>query len=135
MYKRIEWENRFSVKVSKMDEQHKIIIKYINSLSEAMDTNDYTKINLAFDIMANYVVTHFKEEEELFDSYGFPGAVTHKLIHKKLLENVGEFAKQISEKRLEKDKFYEFLKMWLTSHIVGIDQKYADYLSTHIKTA
>lgn len=134
MFNKFNWEDRFTVKVAKMDNQHKVLINYINKLAETMDTDDYSQIQPAFTNMANYVVEHFKEEEAFFDSHGFPGAASHKLIHKKLLETVAGYDKQIREHNLSKSEFYDFLKVWLTSHIVGIDQKYGDYV-TGVKKA
>ena len=130
MFAKFKWEDRYSIKIKKMDDQHKVLIDYINKLAESMDTDDYSKITPAFKELAGYVVKHFQEEEAFFDSENFPGATTHKIIHQKLLESVGAYQVQIENKKLEKEKFYEFLKIWLTSHIIGIDTKYGEYILT-----
>lgn len=133
MFNKFIWSDRFSVKVQKMDDQHKVLIGYINVLAETLENDDYLKIQNAFNNMAAYTVQHFKEEEEFFVSKNFPGADSHKLIHKKLLDSMATYDTQIKSKTLDKVGFYNFLTFWLQSHIVGIDQKYGDFVTSGSK--
>lgn len=59
------------------------------------------------------------------ESINFDGVVRHKLIHKQLLSDLGEYYstfKKTGELSLET---FQFLAFWLKSHICGIDKKYA----------
>lgn len=122
---KFEWEDKLSVGVKEMDDQHKIIIQKINALVDAMDSKDFLKIRTAFDSLATFTVKHFKEEEEMMEKSKFEGIATHKIIHQQLLSQVGEFDKQVSDKTLVPAKLEGFLRVWLTSHIMGIDKKYS----------
>jgi hemerythrin-like metal-binding protein len=135
MFNKFLWQDRLSLKITKMDDQHKVLIKHINQLAEELNGDDYTKIQAAFTTMANYVVLHFREEEAFFDSHNFPGSDTHKAIHKKLIETVTSYENDIKNKSLDKAKFYEFLTFWLSSHIAGIDKKYSDFVLDGKKSA
>lgn len=55
----------------------------------------------------------------------FAGLATHKIIHLQLLEQVQKHATEFQRTGLLGDAFFQFLAVWLTSHIRGIDSKYA----------
>ena len=77
-----------------------------------------------FNDLAEYVVKHFTEEEALMEANNYDRLDSHKLIHKNLLERMGGFKSQIEDGSLVKDDLVAFLRVWLTSHIKGIDARY-----------
>lgn len=116
------WNNTLSVGVDEMDKQHQVLIGYINNLVNEIEVKG--DILKSFDILSAYVVKHFQDEEKLMEANNYSGIASHKIIHQRLLSSVGEYRDQISDKTLQSDKLISFLKMWLTSHIKGIDTKY-----------
>jgi hemerythrin len=58
------------------------------------------------------------------DKIKFAGADTHKIIHKQLLEQVTAYITEFKKTGKLTDAFFNFLSVWLTSHIKGIDMKY-----------
>ncbi len=129
------WEDRYSVGVKTMDDEHKELIVFINKMFESMEGDDYFKMQKAFEALAKYVIKHFSDEEALMDKYGFEGRETHKLTHKKLLVSMGEYEAQIKAGKLDKDRLHGFLKVWLSSHIMGIDQKYGVVIAPKTRVA
>ena len=129
--KPFEWTNELELGVQEMDDQHKVIINKINTLIESMNKDQSFSVKSSFDDLCKYTIHHFEEEEVYMDSISFPGATTHKLIHKNLLEKMGEISKEIDAGNLDKEGLISFLKMWLRSHIMGIDNKYGEYSKTH----
>ncbi|EQC47521.1 bacteriohemerythrin [Bacteriovorax sp. Seq25_V] len=123
------WDNSLSVGVIEMDNQHKVLIDFINKLVDQIGSGDNAVILQKFDELSGYVVKHFEEEEALMDKFEFSGVTTHKLIHKQLLERVGEFRDKIVANSLDGDELVRFLKVWLTSHIKGIDIKYGNEIN------
>lgn len=77
--------------------------------------------------MANYTVEHFSHEEVYMRSINYPQLASHQKIHQQLLEQVGNYEKQISNGQLDDKKLISFLRNWLVSHIMGIDTKYAKF--------
>ena len=61
--KKFDWTDDLSVGVEAMDNQHKIIIKKINSLIEGLNSSDLPTIEKNFSDLASYVVSHFEDEE------------------------------------------------------------------------
>lgn len=127
------WQDDLTVGVQEMDNQHKELIGYINELVDELESDG--DILTKFDKMAEFVVKHFNEEEALMEANQFEGLGPHKLIHKQLLTRVGDFRELIVNKELESEKLIAFLKMWLTSHIKGIDTKYGQSFGSLPKAA
>ncbi|MCF8059334.1 MAG: bacteriohemerythrin [Bacteriovoracaceae bacterium] len=121
-----KWSDELSIGVTAMDNQHKVLIDKINTLIDDL-SEDSPNSHKDFQALAGYVVEHFNDEEKYMESIGFPGLPIHKNIHKQLLEKVGEFDEDIRIGTVDKMKLISFLKMWLKSHIMGIDMKYGDF--------
>lgn len=121
-----EWSDDLSVGVHEMDDQHKELIIKINKLVVDL-SEDSPKAYQDFKDLAGFVVQHFKDEEEFMAKIEYPGLDTHKVIHTQLLEKVGEFEGDIKTGSVDKFKLITFLKMWLRSHIMGIDMKYGEH--------
>jgi hemerythrin len=123
---KFEWSDELSVGVDMMDKQHQNLIDKINILIEDIN-NDSPDILKDFSALGGFVVEHFNDEEKYMESIEFPNLEIHKNIHKQLLEKVGEFGQMIESGNLDKGQLVNFLKMWLKSHIMGIDMKYGEH--------
>ena len=121
-----EWNDELELGVSEMDDQHKVLIDKINCLITKLDEENSAPIE-EFKNLASYVVLHFDDEEKYMSEINYPGLEVHKTIHKQLLGKVSEFQVKLENGDLEKDKLINFLKMWLRSHIMGIDMKYGTF--------
>jgi hemerythrin len=126
---KFKWEDKLSVGVSEMDDQHKMLVEKINSLIDTLENGDSSKVLSSFGELAGFVIQHFEDEEKLMESHGFPGLEGHKLIHKNLLDQVGGFKAEIESGDLDSKKLVNFLKFWLSSHIMGIDSKYGEHIN------
>ena len=66
----IQWDKKYEVNVKKIDRQHQKIVDVLNKLYDLQDTpinqsdTSRRKIEKIFDELRNYIVTHFKTEEE-----------------------------------------------------------------------
>ena len=122
------WDpNSLSVKVKSMDDEHQILISKMNAIHDAdkggADTERLKK--LVMDLV-DYTKKHFEDEEKYMEEIKFDGLKTHKIIHQQLLEQVGGHIEDFTKTGKINEAFYNFLKVWLTSHIKGIDMKYSD---------
>jgi hemerythrin-like metal-binding protein len=126
----IEWKDTYSVGVQSIDQQHKIWISLINKLHDAMGKGEGKKI-LAdiFEEVVAYTKTHLKNEEALFEKYGYPDTAAHKAVHAKLTQQVLEKQKEIQDgKSVMTMDVMNFLKNWLIDHIQNTDKKYTAFL-------
>jgi hemerythrin len=122
----IEWSSSLSVGVSEIDEQHKKLIGIINRLNDAMKTGKgKDALTTLLKETAEYTVYHFGTEETYFDRFGYPGKERHKLEHKGLLEKVVQLSKDFDSGKVTITlDVMNFLKDWLSKHIMGSDKQY-----------
>lgn len=124
------WDDALSVHIEEIDEQHKKLIELLNRLHEckASKKGDAT-IKAILKELIDYTVYHFAFEEKLFDEHGYPQTKEHKESHRKLEEQVHEFAKAFDagSASLSADLFM-FLRGWLNGHIRGSDRQYSPFL-------
>ncbi len=122
----ITWNDKLSVNIEEIDAQHKKLVKLINDLSDAM------KIGKGKDIICNiindlekYTVVHFSKEEKYFDKFGFKETVTHKLEHKKFVNEVKKFKQQFNDGSIGISvSVMAFISDWLKNHIMVSDKNY-----------
>lgn len=120
-----EWNDRFKLDVSSMDQEHQILIEKMNSFLSSLNQNNLESIKMKFSDLANYTVKHFEDEEAFMASVNFPLLANHKKIHQDLVSKVLAYQENLNQGKLQKQLISNFLKNWLGLHIVGQDKKYA----------
>ena len=121
----LEWTDELSVGIELIDKQHMILVRAINLLAMAIEKNSERELLAAiFETLADYTVTHFSYEEELFDHFGYPDSEQHKKTHEALLEKVVALKTEFDngEENLGPEVL-KFLVDWLTTHIMGTDKQ------------
>ncbi|MFC1684071.1 bacteriohemerythrin [Pseudomonadota bacterium] len=128
----IEWnENRFSVLVDDMDEQHKQWINLINILHDSLigEGSEITP-ETAIQEMLDYTRYHFKEEEQLMRDVQYPGFTTHKALHIGFIADLKTLEKDINSGHFVlRTQVMSILKSWLEDHITTEDKRYGEYIS------
>ena len=127
----IQWSDSFSVQVLEIDNQHKKLITLIADLETAMSSGKGKDVlGKIVNELTQYTLNHFSTEEKYFDMFKYPDAATHKMEHKKFVEQVSKFKKDFEEGRIGLSiKIMEFLGSWLKNHIQGVDKKYGPFLN------
>ena len=121
----MNWNDKLDIGVDQMNDQHKIILQYMNTLYDDFQADkSFSTLKYTLDYLKDYTVKHFKEEEDYMESIQYEGIKSHKLIHEKLLKTFSEHYENIIATQSLNDDFFHFLKFWLSSHIQGIDVKY-----------
>jgi hemerythrin len=123
-----EWDRKYEIGVTRMDDQHRKLIQLMDRLHTESDSHaKREKLLNTLDELGGLTTKHFQEEEQFMASIGYSGLASHHLIHAQLLktyaEHVAEF-RQSSQSKIP-SSFFTFLKLWLSAHIMGIDTRYA----------
>ncbi len=126
----IQWSDKLSVGNKKIDQQHRILIKLINDLNEAFaEGKTKSALTSILDELANYTVTHFKDEEGIMEKGNYPDLEAHKKIHINFVNKVVETVNNVKSGKIMASKdLMVFLKEWLIDHIMGTDQQYVPYV-------
>jgi hemerythrin-like metal-binding protein len=128
----LNWNESYSVKIAQIDLQHKKLVEIVNDLHESMKAGKSKEVlGKILDELINYTANHFKTEEDLFDKYGYPDNHVHKRQHSDLVDQVLKFKSNfVSGKSVISIDLMNFLRDWLTQHIVGSDKKYSSFLNS-----
>jgi hemerythrin-like metal-binding protein len=125
-----KWDKTYNTGITKIDIQHKVIIKVLNELyNVVMINNKEEKLDDIINELVQYTKYHFNEEEILMKRINFPIEEDHIKKHNDFIEKI----KEIIERRKKGDNFIaidiiNFLKDWLIDHILVEDKKYAEYI-------
>ena len=124
----IEWEDKFSVGISIIDEEHKKLIGILNKVIYAKGHNGNTEeLWEVLSEMTNYALTHFRTEETYMKEFNYPEYQDHKEEHRDFsTETIAYHDKLIKGDYQIANEILEYLKWWLVNHIQVADKKYND---------
>ncbi len=125
----IEWGEHLSVGVTVFDNEHKQLVSLVNKLNHAVMSGSAKKtMEEILRNLVNYTKIHFKHEEDYMVLYGYPEYEKHKKEHEDLTDQVMDFYTRYQEgKAVFSLELMNFLKDWLTNHILGSDKKYKKF--------
>jgi hemerythrin len=128
----VTWEDRYSVGIQLIDDQHKHLIELTNGLYKACLTGTEAArahFREAIRGTVDYVKFHFTAEEQLLEQINYPGIAAHKREHETFVKKVLADAKDFEEgKKFVPNIFVRFLRDWILAHIAVEDRRYADYI-------
>lgn len=129
----MSWNEKMSVGVASLDEEHKKLVGMLNELFDGLQAKKNTEtLGRVLDGLIAYTADHFKHEEQAFAQTGYPDAAAHKKEHDDLTKQVLEVQKKYKAGQTGTltMEVMAFLKNWLANHIQGSDRKYGPHLST-----
>jgi len=136
-----EWEDRFSVGVAEMDDQHQRLISLINELHESAQPDrernprtaaarELVTIASVLDKMIAYAYHHLEDEEAYMVELGYPGYDKHKRDHKEFTDRIRSFKSDFDEGRaVVSAEIMQFLQDWWRSHILDADKEYGPFFN------
>ncbi|MCP3664665.1 MAG: bacteriohemerythrin [Gammaproteobacteria bacterium] len=130
--KSFHWDDRLSIGIQSLDDDHKHIIDLINLLTETMAANEYAeKLPDIFNQLVNYVLTHFDREEQFMQRANYPELEKHHQQHEKLASKLTLLKEQANSRDMGFLSFElaEFLRSWLLNHIALDDLQLRPYFA------
>ena len=126
------WDNKYSVGIREIDEQHKKLINILNELYEAMQAQKASDVlGKVLLELVNYTKTHFATEEKYMAQFGYPDEAAHKREHVAFTDKVSTFKSDFEEGRTAMSvSVAAFVKDWLIRHISGTDKKYGPFFNS-----
>jgi hemerythrin len=127
----LAWMPEYSVGIEAIDEQHQMLFRLLNDLSESIEKKDAVDTVYLVSKMQAYAIFHFSTEERLMDKYGYPEFSTHKEEHETFQARIRDFESQIkNDKLLLAQKIRDYIADWIVKHLIGTDKKLAPFLLT-----
>lgn len=127
----IEWEDRYSVHNSTIDDHHRQLFDIVNMVHDAVwAKSGIEKLGAIIQMLRRHSEEHFSAEEEAMALHGFPGRDDHCREHKMLLEGLSTMERRLAaaDRSLELDMLHFLLRDWLQIHILTHDKQYIPYI-------
>ncbi len=121
----------YKIDIKHIDEQHERLIDIIQSLIK--DVKRGATINTiinTIDFMSDYIVLHFKDEEQLLRKNNYKDYEEHRKLHQEIIQEVNDFKVRFIKSidmATEDDlaaELSDFAARWILDHILNEDMKY-----------
>jgi hemerythrin len=123
------WNRQLSVEVQEFDEQHEQLIGSINELHQGLETGSGKEAQAkAFREIVAKTSAHFRAEEKLLRSHGYPALADQRQSHALFEKEVKNLFSQFKRGGLVATSLLSFLKR-LEHHIQGDDRECARFLN------
>ena len=125
------WQEKFSVNIRVIDEQHKKFFEILGNLYDSLgEESNADSLNARVWELSLYAVVHFDTEELMMSEYSFPGYEDHKKEHALFKTQVAAFQKDLEAGKASLSmNMSSFLMGWLEHHILNVDQRYSLFLN------
>lgn len=123
-----EWDKKYAIGVERMDLQHQGLIRLMDQLHTECEAGaNKPQLLATLAELTRLTEQHFAEEEEYMRSIAYEGLKSHATIHSQLISSLKYHAANFAAAGVQTipDSMFTFLKLWLSSHILGIDTQYA----------
>lgn len=125
-----EWSPSLSVGLGTVDRQHRMLIGYINELSDAVDNGrGGSVVQKTLERLRNYTKVHFAYEEAMFKVYKYEEADDHGYAHHAFVRMIEDCEQRHAKGEQNVGvELLSYLKRWLSEHILVEDMSYARVL-------
>ena len=127
------WEDKYSVGVVEIDNQHKRMFAVINELLDAINTNTAPEhLGHIIESLVQYKIFHFETEEKYFREFKYEEAESYTAKHHEFNNKLTALKEKYPEYTVEfAFELVDFLEDWLIDHLMVVDQKYKKCFNEH----
>jgi len=127
------WEERYSVGVPQLDEEHKTILALINTIALNRDQPGW-QANLVeiLNQLTNYAIGHCEREEAMLKEVGYPDLQGQQREHLAFRQRLAVFTMDMDDPEQQRrilNMLLSFLKEWWLEHILVSDMKYRSFFA------
>lgn len=131
------WKEKYMLGVPLIDEQHQELFRRVTDFVEVVRKpvpweEKTQQVNQTLDFMKDYVITHFRDEENLQRQLGYPELPAHHKLHQDMVAYVAQVAREYEENGYQEQLIQQFagrLLAWLINHVASEDQKLANFVN------
>jgi len=128
----IKWTPALKIGHDVIDSQHIELFSLFDAFVDgcAKGRGKISVVEL-YQSLKEYVEKHFRDEEALMASSGYPGLEKQKREHQKFQRQVLELGNTISRQGvtlMELVQMNKLLVNWLVNHVQDVDRKFGEYL-------
>lgn len=121
------WKDSYRLGVARIDNQHielfRMTEELVNAVKSGATVEAYKK---TLEFLKDYVIYHFRDEEEYQASIQFSGIAAHKREHRQFTQTVLNYEKRLTENGFDERTMKDLagtVTAWLIYHVVDTDQE------------
>lgn len=121
------WNDSYLLGIPMIDNQHKKFFVILDNLETLNQKQEKSEMHSLINELQNYVIYHFKTEEDLMVKSQSPNIDLHVMEHELFRKKLEEFHHSYYNNNEELlNEMISFMRKWLIIHISGTDAEYAD---------
>ena len=125
------WNDSYLLGIPMIDNQHKNFFVILDNLETLNQKQEKSEMHSLINELQNYVIYHFKTEEDLMVKSQSPNIDLHVMEHELFRKKVEEFHRSYYNNNAELlNEMISFMRKWLLIHISGTDAEYADSIKS-----
>lgn len=123
-----EWDDKYSVGIQSIDNQHKEIFEILEKLIDAMKKGQASDVTTQIILnLERYAINHFKKEEYFFQRFNFQGSTEHINEHQNFTQKIVSLKSDLKSGKITLTfDLLNFLKEWIDHHILVVDKQYSE---------
>jgi len=123
-----QWDEKYSVGITSIDNQHKELFMHLNKLLEALKQGQADDvINQIILKVERYANIHFQKEEFFFKRFNFQGSAEHIREHQDFKSKIVFLKSDLESGKITMTfELLSFLKEWIDHHILVVDKQYSE---------
>jgi hemerythrin len=124
------WSAELETGIRSVDEQHRWLVGAINALHNEINqpAPDREVVDGILLGLVDYTYKHFIMEESLFQQHGYADEAAHRAEHNRFTGKAAALLEAHEQGELPGDEAMQFLRHWLTHHIMKADMAYVPFL-------
>lgn len=125
------WKDSFNIGIEEIDRQHRTFLEYLNACQQQVSGADGSCIDAEMlGRLKEYAASHFRFEEELMQSMGYPEIEHNEQQHKYFEAKIEELGTGLDQGgKAHYESVLAFMRDWFLRHILEEDKKYVPYAS------
>lgn len=130
----LDWTDAMSVGAPLIDSDHRALIAIVNGLHDALERDGAPTgpaLGALFRKLVIYTQYHFSREESMMQACRYPGTRDHAVEHGGFVQFVYDIRNRLARAEEHSDlaEVLDYLKAWLTHHILVVDAAYRPFLA------
>jgi hemerythrin len=132
---RIVWGQQYELDILVIDQQHKRIVEFINTLDTLVGKPDaYLGVARILYDLVDYTESHFSFEEALMERAGYKELDDHHQVHRQFTQRIESLLRSTEKGEDVAEALLQLLEKWLLHHILEEDRAYADEVREFINS-
>ena len=129
----LTWTPALKIGNDLVDSQHIKLFRLFDEFAEGCAKGQARETLIALHAsLREYAGSHFRDEEDLMQSSGYPELENHRRAHAVFLKDLQRLANQVSTEKvtlIDLVQTNKFLVSWLVNHVKNTDQRVGRFLN------